>query len=206
MRTGKGILAVLAVAATAVALAACGSSSNSTGGSTTGSSGGGNEGGTLVGAYSAFPDYMDPALSHTIEGWTATFDTYIPLLTYAHDDGKAGGKVIPGLATALPKVSDGGKTYTLTLRKGLRYSNGEPVVAGDFKHALERVFNGVYGPGHTDCRDAHERRMQEGSAEELERMSTILLAIHWRLRECSRFNPIGDVVVRLRANSFFPIG
>jgi peptide/nickel transport system substrate-binding protein len=142
VRTGKGILAVLAVVAAAMALAACGSGSNSgsTGGSTTGSSGEGNEGGTLVGAYSAFPDYMDPALSHTIEGWTATFDTYIPLLTYAHESGKAGGKVIPGLATALPEVSDGGKTYTMTLRKGLRYSNGEPVVASDFTHSLERVF------------------------------------------------------------------
>jgi peptide/nickel transport system substrate-binding protein len=140
VRTGKGILAVLAVVAATVALAACGSSSDSTGGSTTGSSGGGNEGGTLVGAYSAFPDYMDPALSHTIEGWTATFDTYIPLLTYAHADGKAGGKVIPGLATSLPEVTDGGKTYTMILRKGLKYSNGEPVVASDFTHSLERVF------------------------------------------------------------------
>jgi peptide/nickel transport system substrate-binding protein len=132
VKPGKGILLVLAVAAVAVGLAACGSSSNSTGGSTTGSassSGGGNEGGTLVGAYSAFPDYLDPALSHTIEGWTATFDTYIPLLTYAHASGKAGGKVIPGLATALPEVSDGGKTYTMTLRKGLKYSNGEPATS-----------------------------------------------------------------------------
>jgi peptide/nickel transport system substrate-binding protein len=122
-----------------LALSACGSGSSSTGGSTTGASGG-NEGGTLVGAYGSFPDYLDPALSHTIEGWTATYDTYIPLLTYAHANGKAGGKVVPGLATALPKVSDGGKTYTLTLRKGLRYSNGEPVMASDFTHALERVF------------------------------------------------------------------
>ena len=139
MRTGKGILAVLAVAATAVALAACGSSSNSTGGSTTGSSGGGNEGGTLVGAYSAFPDYMDPALSHTIEGWTATFDTYIPLLTYAHANGTAGTKVIPGLAKAMPKITDGGKTYTLYLRKGLRYSDGTPVRASDFGATIERA-------------------------------------------------------------------
>jgi peptide/nickel transport system substrate-binding protein len=140
VKIGKGILLVLAVAAAAAALAACGSSSNSTGGSTSGSPGEGNEGGTLVGAYSAFPDYLDPALSHTIEGWTATFDTYIPLLTYAHESGKAGGKVIPGLATALPEVSDGGKTYTMTLRKGLKYSNGEPVKASDFTHSLERVF------------------------------------------------------------------
>ena len=48
--------------------------------------------------------------------------------------------MIPGLATALPEVSDGGKTYTMTLRKGLKYSNGEPVVASDFTHSLERVF------------------------------------------------------------------
>jgi len=144
---GKGFLAALCVIAAAVVLAACGSGSG-TGGSAAGPAGesttaegeGGNEGGTLVGAYSAFPDYLDPALSHSIEGWTATFDTYIPLLTYAHASGKAGGKVIPGLATALPEVSDGGKTYTMTLRKGLRYSNGEPVVASDFTHALERVF------------------------------------------------------------------
>jgi len=146
VRNGKGIFTVMVGALVALlaalVLSACGSSggsSSSTGGSGTTASGG-NEGGTLVGAYSAFPDYLDPALSHSIEGFTAGYDTYIPLLTYAHADGKAGGKVIPGLATALPKVSDGGKTYTLTLRKGLRYSNGEPVVAGDFKHALERVF------------------------------------------------------------------
>jgi peptide/nickel transport system substrate-binding protein len=37
-------------------------------------------------------------------------------------------------------VSDGGKTYELTLRKGLKYSNGEPVVASDFTHSLERAF------------------------------------------------------------------
>jgi peptide/nickel transport system substrate-binding protein len=139
VRLRKAILLAAACALAALALAACGSSgSSSSGGSTTGA--GGNEGGTLIGAYSAFPDYLDPALSHTLEGWTATYDTYIPLLTYNHASGQAGGKVIPGLAAELPKVSDGGKTYTLTLRKGLKYSNGEPVVASDFTHSLERAF------------------------------------------------------------------
>lgn len=28
----------------------------------------------------------------------------------------------------------------------------------------------------------------------------------WLFRECSRFNPIGDVIVRLGTDSFFPIG
>jgi peptide/nickel transport system substrate-binding protein len=132
-------LVIAACALAALGLTACGGGgSSSSGSSTTGS--GGQEGGTLTGAYASFPDYLDPALSHTLEGWTATYDTYIPLLTYAHESGQAGGKVIPGLAAALPKVSDDGKTYELTLRKGLKYSNGEPVVASDFTHSLERAF------------------------------------------------------------------
>jgi len=135
----KAFLFIAACALAALGLSACGGGgSSSSDSSTTGS--GGQEGGTLLGAYSSFPDYLDPALSHTLEGWTATYDTYIPLLTYDHASGQAGGKVIPGLATALPKVSDGGKTYELTLRKGLKYSNGEPVVASDFTHSLERAF------------------------------------------------------------------
>jgi peptide/nickel transport system substrate-binding protein len=90
--------------------------------------------------YSAFPDYLDPALSYTQEGWTAMYNTYIPLLTYAHADGLAGGEVIPGLAKSLPKITDGRKTYTLFLRPGLKYSDGTPVKASDFTYAVERAF------------------------------------------------------------------
>ncbi|HKZ15260.1 MAG TPA: ABC transporter substrate-binding protein [Solirubrobacterales bacterium] len=139
----KKILCVAAFALAALALAACGSGGSTTGGSATEGligSNSGDEGGTLLGAYAAFPDYLDPALSHTGEGWTAMYDTYIPLLTYAHASGVAGGKVIPGLAAGMPEVTDNGKTYTLKLRKGLKYSNGEPVVASDFTHSLERVY------------------------------------------------------------------
>jgi peptide/nickel transport system substrate-binding protein len=136
----KTILSAAACVLAAFALAACGGGSSSSGESSTTASGGGKEGGTLLGAYAAFPDSLDPALSHTLEGWTASYDTYIPLLTYDHASGQAGGKVIPGLATALPKVSADGKTYELTLRKGLKYSNGEPVVASDFTASLERAF------------------------------------------------------------------
>src|SRR6201996_3716251 len=98
----KALLFIAACALAALGLTACGGGgSSSSDSSTTGS--GGNEGGTLVGAYSAFPDYLDPALSQTLEGWTATYDTYIPLLTYAHANGTAGGEGIPGLAGAPPK-------------------------------------------------------------------------------------------------------
>src|ERR1700753_40620 len=136
----KAFLIVAACALAALGLTACGGGGSSSSGGSSTTSSRGQEGATLLGAYAAFPDYLDPALSHTLEGWTATYDTYIPLLTYAHESGQAGGKVIPGLAEALPKVSSDGKTYELTLRKGLKYSNGEPVVASDFTHSLERAF------------------------------------------------------------------
>jgi peptide/nickel transport system substrate-binding protein len=48
--------------------------------------------------------------------------------------------VVPGLAKELPKISNGGKTYTLFLRPGLKYSNGKPVKASDFPYAVERMF------------------------------------------------------------------
>jgi peptide/nickel transport system substrate-binding protein len=137
-------LAVALALALALAFAACGSSSST--GTGTGGSGSDTEGGTLKVTYGSFPDYLDPGLGLSVESLNSFYNTYIPLLTYKHADGKAGGKVVPGLATAMPKISDGGRTYTLTLQKGLRYSNGEPVKASDFRHAIERVFE-LNSPG-----------------------------------------------------------
>ncbi len=48
--------------------------------------------------------------------------------------------MIPGLAKEMPKITNGGKTYTLFLRPGLKYSDGTPVKASDFPYAVERVF------------------------------------------------------------------
>jgi peptide/nickel transport system substrate-binding protein len=121
----------------ALVLAACGDSSSSSSG---------KEGGTLKATFGSFPASLDPGLAYTGEGSTAVYDVYIPLLTYAHASGGAGSRVIPGLAEALPKISDGGRTYTLTLRKGLKYSDGKPVKASDFAHAIERLFK-LNSPG-----------------------------------------------------------
>jgi peptide/nickel transport system substrate-binding protein len=107
---------------------------------------------TLRAAAGSFPDYLDPQLSYTLDGWTAMYDTYVPLLTYRHANGKAGSEVIPGLARTLPEITDGGRTYTLYLRRGLRYSSGQTVRASDFKFAVERMFrlnSGGY-PFYTD--------------------------------------------------------
>ena len=137
MKKLGALIAVLVLAAVAaIGLASCGSGGDDTSG---GGGGGGQKGGSLNGTYASFPDYLDPALSYTAEGWTAMADVYVPLLTYKHANGEEGSEVIPGLAKEMPKISNGGKTYTLFLRPGLKYSDGTPVKASDFPFAVERM-------------------------------------------------------------------
>jgi peptide/nickel transport system substrate-binding protein len=51
----------------------------------------------------------------------------------------AGARLIPEVAVGYPRVSAGGKTYTFTLRKGFRFSDGTPVQASAFAHAIHRT-------------------------------------------------------------------
>ncbi len=132
MRVGAGFLAVAVIS---VVLAACGSSDK--GGSTSG--GTGKAGGTINILGTSYPDFLDPALSYTVDGWEALSQVYPGLLTYEHKPGLAGAKVVPGLAEALPTVSKDGKTWDFTLRKGLKFSDGTPVKASDFKASIERL-------------------------------------------------------------------
>ena len=122
----------LATAVAAIGLVACG------GGSSSSSSG--KEGGEINGTVTSFPDYLDPQLSYTLEGWEGLWNVYVPLLTYQHGNGDETTKVVPGLAESLPTISPDGKTYTLTLRKGMKYSDGTPIVASDFPYAIQRLF------------------------------------------------------------------
>lgn len=107
-----------------VFLAACGSS-------------GGDRGITI--SETSQPDSLDPAIGYTINSVEPGWLVYTPLLTYKHAAGRAGSQLVPGLAESLPAVSADGRTYRLKLRSGLEYSDGTPVRAGDFEHAVERV-------------------------------------------------------------------
>jgi peptide/nickel transport system substrate-binding protein len=128
-KLGISVAAGLGIVLACAALGGCGSSSADS-----------RQGGTLTGTYTAFPESLDPGLSFTLEGATALQNVYIPLLTYAHADGAAGTKLIPGLAKELPKIDQGGKRFTLYLRPGLKYSDGKPVKASDFRFVVERLF------------------------------------------------------------------
>jgi peptide/nickel transport system substrate-binding protein len=47
----------------------------------------------------------------------------------------------PDLAAGLGTASDGGRTWTFTLRSGLKYEDGTPITAQDVKYAVERTFD-----------------------------------------------------------------
>lgn len=60
------------------------------------------------------------------------------LVTYAPAPGAAGLRLVPDLAAALGRASDGGRTWTYRLRPGLTYEDGTPVRAADVKYAVAR--------------------------------------------------------------------
>ena len=71
------------------------------------------------------------------------------LVTYEHVSGPDGLHLVPDLAAALPAPTDAGRTYAFRLRPGIRYSDGRPLRASDFRRAFERLF-AIQGSSVTD--------------------------------------------------------
>lgn len=128
LRLGGRSAAAVALFASVLGTSACGGSGRAPGSSS-----------AITYLMGTRPGSLDPAVADTTEALEPDTLAYTPLLTYARARGLGGTQPIAGLATALPVITDGGKTYTFTLRNGLVYSDGEPVQAGDFKWAVERA-------------------------------------------------------------------
>jgi peptide/nickel transport system substrate-binding protein len=145
-------IATVVAAGLALVVSACGGGSSSSGGSATTTSS--STGSLSTATYPTLnvvwgtTDYMDPGLSYRLESWQIFQDTYLGLVYKAHASCLTGDctKIMPGLATSIGTVTNGAKTYTFTLRKGLKYSNGEPIKASDFTHTIIRDFN-MNSPG-----------------------------------------------------------
>jgi YVTN family beta-propeller protein len=97
--------------------------------------------GTLRVVSTVRPASIDPALQYPSLGPVFGQSTYDTLVTFQETGGHAGLQIVPDLALAMPTVSAGGTVYTFTLRPGLRYSTGRPVLAQDFRYAIERVMD-----------------------------------------------------------------
>ena len=166
VRMRRGLVAMIAVAAVAVA-AGCGGSSgggSSSAPSSSGpsSSGGAHTGGTFTILANTSFGVADPAQNYTLQEWQLLINTHDGLVQFKRVGGTPGTQLVPDLATTIPTPTDGGKTYTFQIRKGIKFSNGQVMKPSDFVTTFERQFT-VPGPtsfysgivGASACKPSH---------------------------------------------------
>ncbi|MGW0330755.1 ABC transporter substrate-binding protein [Streptomyces sp. NPDC003011] len=124
MRTRR-IRGAAVLAAVATGAAACSAPSG-------GAGGGGSADSVVIGVASE-PDTLSPLLGYGKDGNSKIFDGLL-----ARD---ADLKLRPALATALPEVGEGGRTYTFTLREGVKFSDGEPLTSADVVFTYRTVLD-----------------------------------------------------------------
>jgi peptide/nickel transport system substrate-binding protein len=145
----KRVIATALTSALALLLTGCtGSSKSST--STAGPSGTSgsatagfqsqHKGGTLHLVAKAAGGTLDPQVNYTLQYWQLYQAMYDGLLAFKKVNGQDSFTVVPDLATTMPQVSDGGKTYTFQLRKGVKFSTGKAVTPADVVASFTRIF------------------------------------------------------------------
>ncbi|MFK0222266.1 ABC transporter substrate-binding protein [Streptomyces vinaceus] len=113
-RTARGAARATLAAALITGVAAC---------SAPGPAPGGGAADAAVVGIANEPETLSPLLGYGKDGNSKIFDGLL-----AHD---ADMKLKPALAEALPEVSADGLTYTYKLRRGVKFSDGEPFTSGD---------------------------------------------------------------------------
>ena len=83
---------------------------------------------------------IDPQLAYVTTAWWLEYATAAKLYNYPDRPGPAGAKLVPEVASNFT-VSNNGKRYTFTIRKGFKFSDGKPVTANNFKYAINRTAN-----------------------------------------------------------------
>ncbi len=87
------------------------------------------------------PQTLDPALNSAVDGATMLAHLFSGLAKWDQD---ANGNlvVVADAAESLPEGvvnADGTVTYTYKLKSGMKWSDGQPVTAGDFEYAWKRA-------------------------------------------------------------------
>ena len=83
---------------------------------------------------------IDPQIAYVTTAWWLEYATAAKLYNYPDKSGPAGSKLVPEVASKFA-VTNGGKKYTFTIRKGFKFSDGKPVTANSFKYAINRTAN-----------------------------------------------------------------
>ncbi len=100
-------------------------------------------------------DYLDPALEFLDSAGMMTALCNYRLMTFEDKPGAQGAIPVPEAAAGPPVVSNGGKTYTFTIKKDVSsFNTGEKVTAQSFADAINRVLNpAMQSPGAPFVKD-----------------------------------------------------
>src|SRR4051795_11159986 len=154
MRRSAWATAVAMVAALSLGVAACGGGGGG-GGTTekpkTGNPNptGGKQGGKLTVLWSGDVDHIDCGQTYYQMGYFICNATQKNLYAYKPDNGTT---PVADLADGDPQVSADGKTVTVKIKSGVKYSppyQDHTVTAADIKYAIERGFFNTVGAGFT---------------------------------------------------------
>jgi ABC-type transport system substrate-binding protein len=92
------------------------------------------QGGSIIVTYKDDVSTLDPAIGYDWQNWSMIKSLFDGLMDYAPGT----TELVPDLATDYT-VSEDGKTYTFTLRQGVKFHNGREMTAEDVKYSLDRV-------------------------------------------------------------------
>ncbi len=99
-----------------------------------------HRGGTLKLLAKAAGGTLDPQVNYTLQYWQLYQATYDGLLAFKKAGGNDAFTVVPDLAENLPTPTNGGKTWVFKLRKGIKFSNGQPLTVKDVVASFQRIF------------------------------------------------------------------
>lgn len=135
----------------AAGAAACGPKDNDAKGS--GGDSTPHKGGTLTVLNADPTENFDPARQYTSGGGNIPSLVFRTLTTRNRENGAAGAKVVPDLATDTGRPSKDATVWTYTLKKGLKYEDGTAITSADIKYGIERSFAPELSGGAPYLRD-----------------------------------------------------
>lgn len=101
---------------------------------------GAKKGGTVQVLQRDAYEYLDPGQIYVSDELIMQTLYNRTLTSYQVDDKTGKTKLVGDLATDIGKSSDGGRTWTYTLKKGLKFEDGTPITARDVRHSVERLY------------------------------------------------------------------
>ncbi|MFD7317744.1 ABC transporter substrate-binding protein [Streptomyces sp. NPDC059883] len=96
---------------------------------------------------------FDPARLYTSGGGNVPSLVFRTLTTRDRENGAAGTKVVPDLATDTGRPNADATEWTYTLKEGLKFEDGTPITTADVKYGIERSFAAELSGGAPYLRD-----------------------------------------------------